>query len=170
MTAHPSPFLSITEAREALTGNAAAVSTICPASPNTIIKKMTLNCMRAGMDKANTIFSLQCAGINTNTAETITALQCAGMDTSKMTGTLQTAKHTNCKDALAKAKDWCTAGCAERRSSVPHACGYHIGWGSTTACSPDCNGAYCDDYQDAEDDDDNNFTEQEYFKGRRKDD
>ena len=32
--------------------------------------------------------------------------------------------------------------------------------GAATACSPDCNGGYCDHYQNAEDDDDD-FTEQE---------
>ena len=52
--------------------------------------------------------------------------------------------------------DWCHAGCAERRIGVPHACGYHIGWGSVTACSPDCSGGYCDNYQD-----DSDYTEQE---------
>jgi hypothetical protein len=39
--------------------------------------------------------------------------------------------------------DWCHAGCCEIRISVPHACGYHIDWGSVTACAPHCNGGYC---------------------------
>jgi hypothetical protein len=184
MTAHPPPFLSISEAREALTGTAAAMmSSSSPASPNTIVKQMTLNCQRAGMD----------------TAHTMQALQCAGIDTSKMAGTFD--------DDLAKSKDpkksdgpttkyftkagksytkedlrnvgklrregrdvplslrhvprlhgpdWCHAGCDENRSSVPHACGYHIGWGDVIPCSQDCSGGYCDHYQD-----DSDYTEQE---------
>ena len=52
--------------------------------------------------------------------------------------------------------DWCHAGCDERRSLVPEACGYHIGWGDVVPCSTDCNGGYCDHYQD-----DSDYTEQE---------
>ena len=52
--------------------------------------------------------------------------------------------------------EWCHAGCDERRSLVPHACGYHIGWGDVVPCSEDCNGGYCDHYQD-----DSDYTEQE---------
>jgi hypothetical protein len=203
MLAHPPPFFTIDEAREAMTGTVAvaAVTNLCPASPNTIVKKMTQNCLRAGMDTANTILSLQCAGIDTTKAETITALQCAGLDTSKMSGTLQKTKDASAKSndpveyftkdgkpytmkdlkcvwklrregrdvplslrhvPRRHGPDWCHAGCAERRSIVPNACGYHIGWGSVTACSPDCNGGYCDHYQNAEDDDNDN-SGQEYM-------
>ena len=202
MLAHPPPFFTIAEAREAMTGTAvAAVTNLCPASPNTIVKKMIQNCLRAGMDTANTILSLQCAGIDTTKAETITALQCAGLDTSKMSGTFQKTKDASAKSndpveyftkdgkpytmkdlkcvwklrregrdvplslrhvPRRHGPDWCHAGCAERRSIVPNACGYHIGWGSVTACSPDCNGGYCDHYQNAEDDDNDN-SGQEYM-------
>jgi hypothetical protein len=207
MTAHPPPFLTITEAREAMIGTAAAMTNSCLASPSTIIKKMTLNCQRAGMDTANTIYALQCAGIDINTAQSIEALQCAGLNTSVITGTVKKkASDTNPNDAPAKSNgpvkndvpteyftkdgksynmkdlknvwklrkegrdvplslrhvprrhgpDWCHAGCDERRSLVPHACGYHIGWGDVVPCSEDCNGGYCDHYQD-----DSDYTEQE---------
>jgi hypothetical protein len=67
MTAHPPPFLSIAEAREAITGTAAAmISSSSPSSPNTIVKQMTFNCQKAGMDTAITMYALQCAGIDTN--------------------------------------------------------------------------------------------------------
>ena len=43
------------------------------------------------------------------------------------------------------------------RKGVPQSCGYYIGWCSVTACSPYCNGGYCDHYQE----DENYYSEQE---------
>ena len=188
MTAHPPPFLSITEAGEALTGTAATMSSLCPASPNMIVKQMTLNCQWAGMDTANTKFAVQCAGIDiSKMASTPNDDPTKSKDPKESTGptkyfTKNGKSYT--KDDLRRVgklrregrdvplslrhvprlhgPDRCHAGCAERRIGVPYACGYHTGWGSVTACSPDCNGGYCDHYQDAEDDDNDN-TEQEYM-------
>merc|ERR1719318_680695 len=58
--------------------------------------------------------------------------------------------------------DWCHAGCAERKG-VPQSCGFHIGWGSVIACSPDCNGGYCDHYQE-----DDYYAEQDDGKFKRR--
>ena len=67
MTAHPPPFLTVDEAREALITNAAAaVTNSSPPSPNTIVKMMTKNCVKAGMNTAQTAHAFQCAGIITN--------------------------------------------------------------------------------------------------------
>jgi len=189
MTAHPPPFLSVEEARKALVGDASAMSSSSPASPNTIVKQMTLNCQRAGMD----------------TASTMHALQCAGIDTSKMAGTyrvdlttkkIETAKRKKAMISQGKlftkedlshvttlrregktvpaslnhvpslhGPDWCFADCIFSKV-VPEKCGYHESWGSVTACSYECNGGYCDHYQDpdnyyAEDQDDSDFKEQD---------
>jgi hypothetical protein len=171
MTAHPPPFLTVEEARAALTANAAAVTNSSPASPNTIVEMMTQNCKKAGMNAAETIHALQCAGINTN-QEGINANQ-EGINTNQKTGTVKKAMISQGKPFTKEdlrtvstlrregknvpislrhvpslhGPDWCHADCA-RRKVVPHKCGFHESWGSVNACSPLCNGGYCDHYDD----------------------
>ena len=49
----------------------------------------------------------------------------------------------------------CIVRCVERKV-VPYKCGFHDSWGSVYACSPLCNGGYCDHYDDPE-----NYDEQQ---------
>jgi hypothetical protein len=112
MTAHPPPFLSILEAREALIGNAAAMYSSSAASPNTIVKQMTINCQRAGMD----------------TAHTMHALQCAGIDTSKMAGTYdadlaksnEVSKSNDPKESKGPTKYFTKAGKSYTKEDLKH--------------------------------------------------
>ena len=171
MTAHPPPFLTVKEAREALTANAAAVTNSSPASPNTIVKMMTQNCKKAGMNSAETIHALQCAGINSNQTDINTNQ--TGINTNKKTGTVKKAMisqgkpftkedlrtvstlRRDGKDVPLSLKhvpslhgpDWCHADCI-RMKVVPLKCGFHESWGSVNACSPLCNGGHCDHYDD----------------------
>jgi hypothetical protein len=157
MTAHPPPFLTVDEAREAFAANAVAVTNSSPVSPNTIVKMMTQNCRKAGMDRAHTIHALQCAGINTDQkTETVKkAMISNGKPFTKEDLRYVTTLRREGKDVPSSLKhvpslhgpDWCHADCVKRKP-VHHKCGFHESWGSVTACSPLCNGGYCDHYDD----------------------
>ena len=157
MTAHPPPFFTVEEAREAFTANAAAVTNSSPASPNTIVKMMTQNCKKAGMNTAETIHALQCAGIDTNQKpETVKKPMISqGKPFTKEDLRHVTTLRREGKDVPLALKHvpslhgptWCHADCAKRKV-VPHKCGFHESWGSVYACSPLCNGGYCDHYDD----------------------
>ena len=157
MTAHPPPFLTVDEAREAFAANAVAVTSSSPASPNTIVKMMTQNCMKAGMNTAETAHALQCAGINSNQKDGTVkrALISQGKPFTKEDLRNVTTLRREGKDVPSSLKHvpslhgptWCHADCIKRKP-VHYKCGFHESWGSVTACSPLCNGGYCDHYDD----------------------
>ena len=147
--------------------NIPTIANLCPASPETIVKRMTDNCKQAGMNAVETTKALQCAGVHFS--------QQRGMGKKPMIAdgkffTKEDLQHVS--KLRREGKDvpislqhvpnlhgpsWCHAGCT-RRKPLPHKCGYHASWGVVTACCPDCNGGYCDHYQD----DPDNYLEQGY--------
>merc|ERR1719318_2342220 len=118
---------------------------------------MNQNCKKAGMNTAETAHALQCAGINTNQEmdSVKKPMISQGKPFTKEDLRHVTTLRREGKDVPSSLKHvpslhgpkWCYSDCVKKKV-VPYKCGFHESWGSVIACSPLCNGGYCDHYDD----------------------
>ena len=130
MTAHPPPFLTIDEAREALAANAVAVTNSCPVSPNTIVKMINTT------QKTEPVKEVMISKGKPFTKEDLRYVTTLRRKRKDVPPSL---KHV----PSLHGPNWCHADC-NKRKPVPLQCGFHESWGPVNACSPLCNGGHCD--------------------------